>query len=393
MGLLALNLAECQSQAGMLALLALRVQECQSDSSHDPTEICTVPGVIGRIVRHPARDADFGSLLETFFVVAAATVLIIRTQLWATNYPQLGGRGLHIAHLLYGGIFMVIAIALLLIYLNRSIRRPAAIVGGIGFGFFIDELGKFITSDNNYFFKPAAALIYLVFLGSYVLVRRLQRRRGLTEIERISNALDLVAEAARHDLDVREKQRALAMLRDADPDDPMVEPVRMLLERLDAIPAPEPRWPTRLALRARDTYLALVERPWFDRLLVAVIVVWGGLSLVLTFQLVLSLGLDLGGAAPDAISDDLADLSFINWASLVSSTTSGVLVLVGVRALRARRRDDAYRWFERALYVSIFVTRTFAFVESQFGAVFGLFVDLLLLTSLGLLRKAERETR
>lgn len=352
-----------------------------------------MPALIGRIVRHPVRDADFGSLLETLFVSAVATVLIIRTQLWATNYPQLGGGGLHIAHLLYGGFFMAIAIAMLLIYLNRSIRRPAAIVGGVGFGFFIDELGKFITSDNDYFFKPAAALIYLIFLGAYVLIRRLQRRRGLTEMERISNALDLVAEAARHDLDVREKQRALAMLREADPSDPLVEPVRRLLEQLDAIPAPEPRWWTRVARRARDTYLDLVERPWFDNLLIGALVVWGSLSLVLTFELVLSLGLDLGGAAPEAVSDDLADLSFINWASLVSSSTSGVLVLVGVRVLRAGRRDDAYRWFERALYVSIFVTRTFAFVESQFGACFGLFVDLFLLTSVGLLRKAERDTR
>lgn len=352
-----------------------------------------MPAVIARIIRHPARDADFGSLLETFFVVAAATVLIIRTQLWATNYPQLGGNGLHIAHLLYGGIFMVIAIGMLLVYLNRSIRRPAAIVGGVGFGFFIDELGKFITSDNDYFFKPAAALIYLIFLGSYVLIRRLQRRRGLTEMERISNALDLVAEAARHDLDEREKQRALTMLRDADPDDPMVEPVRMLLERLDAIPAPEPRWPTRVALRARDTYLQLVERSWFDRAVTTIIVVWGGLSFVLTFQLVLSIGLHLGGAQAGSVSDDISDLSFINWASLASSCTSGVLVLIGVRELRAHNRDSAYRWFERALYVSIFVTRTFAFVESQFGAVFGLFADLLLLTSLGLMRKGERETR
>jgi hypothetical protein len=102
-----------------------------------------------RLLRNPARDADFIPLLETFLVSAAATVLIIRTQLWATNYPQLGGGGLHIAHLLYGGLFMVIAISLLLMFLNRSIRQPAAILGGVGFGFFIDELGKFITSDNH----------------------------------------------------------------------------------------------------------------------------------------------------------------------------------------------------------------------------------------------------
>jgi hypothetical protein len=70
--------------------------------------------VLRRIVREPVRDVDFGARLETFFVAAVATVLVIRTQLWLTNYPQLGGHGLHIAHLLYGGIFMVLAIGLLL---------------------------------------------------------------------------------------------------------------------------------------------------------------------------------------------------------------------------------------------------------------------------------------
>ena len=40
------------------------------------------------------RNAEFTSLLETFLIAAIATVLIIRTQLWLTHYPQLGGGGL-----------------------------------------------------------------------------------------------------------------------------------------------------------------------------------------------------------------------------------------------------------------------------------------------------------
>jgi hypothetical protein len=342
-------------------------------------------------MRHPTRDVDAISLLETFLVSGAATVLVIRTQLWATNYPQLGGGGLHIAHLLYGGIFMALTIGLLLMYLNRSLRRPAAILGGIGFGFFIDELGKFITSDNNYFFKPAAALIYLTFVAMYLIIRALDRRRGLTELELVANALDLAAEAARHDLDEREKRRALELLDRADPNDPLVAPVREMLMQLDAIPARPPAWPARTALRIRDAYLAFSRTPMFTPLVTWVIVGWGVLSLVLTFELVLSIGLHLGGALPGAESDAWSDLSVVNWLSLASSTTSGVLVVVGVVLLRRGEIDAAYRWFERALLVSIFVTRSFSFVESQFGAVFGLAVDLVLLVSLGLMMRGERQ--
>jgi hypothetical protein len=51
---------------------------------------------------------------------------------------------------------------------------------------------------------------------------------------------------------------------------------------------------------------------------------------------------------------------------------------------------DAYEAFERALFVSIFVTRVFAFVESQFAAVFGLAVDLLLLITVRAMANYER---
>jgi hypothetical protein len=115
----------------------------------------------------PPPRAEFSSLHETLIIAGVATVLMIRTQLWLTNYPQLGGHGLHIAHLLWGGLFMLLAIGLLLTFAGRPVLRAAAIVGGVGFGFFIDELGKFVTADNNYFYRPAAALIYLIFVGLF----------------------------------------------------------------------------------------------------------------------------------------------------------------------------------------------------------------------------------
>jgi hypothetical protein len=225
----------------------------------------------------------------------------------------------------------------------------------------------------------------------YLIIRALERRRGLTQIELLCNALDLTAEAARHDLDVREKRRALALLDQVDPANPLLAPIREMLHRLDAIPASPPRWPARTALRCRTAYLAFADTRTCTRLVIAVISIWGVLSLISTFLLVLSLGLHLGGAAHGAVSDDIGHLSVLNWASLASSTTSGVFVVLGIMRLRSGDRDAAYRLFERALLVSIFITRTFAFVESQFGAVFGLSIDLILLITLGLMMKGERQ--
>src|SRR3954447_26443342 len=115
-------------------------------------------------MHQPPRRLDLSSQQDTVLVCAVATILVIRLQLWLTHYPQLGGGKLHIAHLLWGGMGMLIALILLLSFVGRSLRTPAAVVGGIGFGFFIDEVGKFITSDNDYFFKPAVGVIYVVFI-------------------------------------------------------------------------------------------------------------------------------------------------------------------------------------------------------------------------------------
>ena len=345
-----------------------------------------------RLLRSSARNADFGELLETFLIAGVATILVIRTQLWLTNYPQLGGGGLHIAHLLYGGIFMVIAIGILLMLLGRSPRRPAAIVGGVGFGFFIDELGKFITADNNYFFEPAAALIYLIFIGLFLLVRGLERDGALSPVERLSNAIDLVGEAARRPFDENQKRRALEFLRGADGAGPLVEPVRRLVAALDAEPPGEPPRLARWAAAVRLRYLELVERTWFRPLLDWVFALWAGLSFLAVAELVLSLAFDWGGSLAGFRRDDISQLAFVNWASLISSAVSAGLVFIGLVRLHRETRLEAYQMFIYALLVAIFVTRVFAFVESQFGAVFGLAIDVLLLMTVRYMAEQERRT-
>ena len=99
------------------------------------------------------RRIDAINQFEVFFVAAVATILTVRAVLAATGWPQLGGGKIHFAHLLWGGLGMLIAIILLIAMEGRLWNVLGAPAGGIGFGLFIDELGKFITSDNDYFFR------------------------------------------------------------------------------------------------------------------------------------------------------------------------------------------------------------------------------------------------
>ncbi|ADB51546.1 hypothetical protein [Conexibacter woesei] len=332
-----------------------------------------------RLLGPAVRSSDFGSLHETLLITAVTTVLFIRTQLWLTNYPQLGGHGLHIAHLLWGGMFMLVAIALLLTFLGRPVRQRAAIVGGVGFGFFIDELGKFITSDNNYFYKPAAALIYLIFVVLFVLARWAQRSSGLTRDERIANAIDLLGEASGQRLDERRRAEALALLDGVEDDDPMVAPLRSLLIASASTERRPPSFFERAAAAVRAAEERLTASPHFPTVLCTVFAVWALISFLTAAELALSLLLELGGAHPGFVGDGVDNLRFVNVASIAASLVAAVLVAHGIVRERAGDRNGAITAFQRALLISILVVQVFSFYESQFGAVFGLAVDLLLL--------------
>jgi hypothetical protein len=130
-----------------------------------------------------------------------------------TGYPQLGGGELHIAHALWGGLFLFIAALLPLLYANRWVYLADAILAGLGVGLFIDEIGKFITQSNNYFYPLAAPIVYAFFLATTMLYQRLRRHRLRSVRDELYSSFDALEEVLEQDLDEVERTALEARLR------------------------------------------------------------------------------------------------------------------------------------------------------------------------------------
>jgi hypothetical protein len=378
-------------------------------------------------VRLFVRNIYAGTLLENFFVSAVISLLATRLLLLLTGYPTIGGERFHIAHLLFGGLLMLVALLILLSTLNHAAEELGAIIGGAGFGVFIDELGKFITNDNNYFYQPAIALIYLIFVTLYLTIRLINRSQGLSRTEALANAFEIAQQASLSNLDDRDGFTIQRLLEFSDPDDVFTQNLKDMLPRISTIPPRNAHAITRIKRFVDDAYQRKAVRLWFAISITVffilsygvtfysiialidwswLLLVWiliGIVILILLFKqlkkhsIYLEIFVFLGFLSTSLIIaflviDNLktTPTSFSDSALLFSSGISAVLVALGILNLY-RSRLGAYNTFRWAILVSILLTRVFSFYKFQLAALTGLTWDLLILIALRFLIRQEEE--
>ena len=335
------------------------------------------------------RDLHSGHHIELFLVSAVSAVLAIRAYLRLTNYPKVGGESLHIAHMLWGGLLMLAAVLILLAFIGERSRWLAAFVGGVGFGTFIDEVGKFLTHDNDYFYQPAVAIIYVTFVLTYLALRSVRRRRA-THHEYLVNALQEMEQAAVRDLQSEERDRALHYLARADVNDPLVAGLRQMLERAELRPASAPRFVSRSRRSLVALYRGLARHPGFARVLIAFFVAQIVLKLIHVGFVVTRAEVYSGVVSRLTLMNrEVEGYRLAEWLQLGSSLISAVFVALGVTLIR-KERLRGLRMFQRAILVSIFLTQVFMFYHAQWEALVILAFNLLVL--LGLDFMIEQET-
>ena len=271
---------------------------------------------------------------------------------------------MHVAHVLWGGLLLLAALISALAFLGPQVRPLAAVVGGVGFGLFIDEVGKFVTKDVNYFYRPAIAIIYVVFVCLFGVIRWLARRRFSAE-EATLIAIESLQRAAIGALSDERRIRVLSLMSEAGAKGPLALSVRELLERSAVEQRGNETSTWRLSSRLATFWASLIRHRLFRRGVFAVLIVAGAISAA-----------EVGWL----LRDGVAHLAFSQKAFTLTTLVADAALLIG--ALRLRRSLlSALHWYDHAVLIEITVAQVFLYTSEQLAATLNL-VALLIVWSL-----------
>jgi hypothetical protein len=316
-----------------------------------------------------------------------ATVIVVRTFLALTGYPQIGSGTLHIAHVLWGGLILYIAAILPLIYINPRLHILDAVLSGVGVGLFIDEVGKFITRQYDYFVPAAAPIIYIFFLLIIILLIMIRRPKAVDGRAELVKTLEIVREQLYRPLEPFEREHVdsdLSKVIETDPDGLHQVMAKKLLEivRLDPRTAPETqpsRW--RHSAKQLDGWLTKPRLSWLlgvGMLLTSLLTLKNPVQVWLEHDMPDSaLVAFLTAHAGRQIAPAEAPVLFNT--RLVLEVGVGLLLLVSVVLLAVQQKRLAFDLGYLCLLVSLTVLDLLLFYFEQFSTIFILLIQFVVM--------------
>jgi hypothetical protein len=342
-------------------------------------------------VRRPVKREGAERYLLWTLLSFAASVSLTRLFLWATGFPQAGGGELHIAHVLWGGLLLFIAALVPLILANRWAYTLSALLTGAGVGLFIDEVGKFITRSNDYFFPAAAPIIYVFFLLTVLLYLQVRRPPSTDARTELYCVFDDLQEVIDHDLDAQERADIEERLRNIASQAESPDLARLANELLHFLMADSlylvPHVPS-LWERWMGRLWALQMRWVRQRRLKAILV--GGLASLGALALADLARLLWAVRSPELLQRVLANLiaesriaaaSGLGWflAHVALQGSVGLLLLFAAGLLVAGRERQGIRLGYLGLLLSLTAVDLLVFYFDQFAAILPALIQFALL--------------
>jgi hypothetical protein len=342
-------------------------------------------------IRRPVKRENAEQHVLLALLSFAASVALTRLFLQLADYPQIGNSELHIAHVLWGGLLLFVAALSPLIFANRWVYPLSALLGGAGVGLFIDEVGKFITQNNNYFYPAAAPIIYVLFLLTvlvYLQVRRPSSRDARAELY---CALDVLAEVLDNDLDTQERTELQARLRPVAQQTAQPDQARLANVLLDFLASPDlhvvphvPGFGERCLKQVQAFETRWVKR---RRLKAALTGALGALGLLAVAKLV---SLTIAAFSPTFLEqmvnervalDQVRSASGMGWfsARLALEGSVGLLLLVAAVLLIVGRERRGVQFGFFGLLLSLTAVNLLVFYFDQFSTIFTAMVQFGLL--------------
>ena len=321
------------------------------------------------------------------FTIAAFAVTVagVRWYLDMAGYPTIGGGEIHVAHVLWGGLLLVVAALLPLLFVGRRSLKLAALLAGIGAGLFVDEVGKFITTSNDYFFAPAAPIIYGGLLLLVLLWSLVRRAADDSPLDAAQAAVEALGDGVDGRLTEADRQRALGKLEHVAAGDreagwSIRQTFETALHSTGIVSRlTEPGWVARGDARA---LLDRVLPTRVERWLILFGLIWTALQAVVAFIVLLAweriviggleFASDVSGPV-DVPTEPLWSLLFLTIAAMVGVGNVVAIVL----ALRERERLAMQLALITSL-IALLVGDLVAFYAFQIAALASTVLDLLL---------------
>jgi hypothetical protein len=339
----------------------------------------------------PVREQAADSFWLLLITSMSVTVLVTRFYLEMTGYPQIGDSTFHIAHVLWGGLLLFVAVALPLSLVNRYALWAASVLGGIGGGLFIDEVGKFITQGNDYFFPLAVPIIYSFILICVWLYYHILRHQPRDTRTLLYHSLEDLKQVLDNDLDPFEHRELVTELRQivAQAQDPqelrLAEALLSYAQSREVRLAIQPNVLKRLLDSLRRTLAG-----WPPRLFLRVVLLtgFGLIGVQAAGKLVTLVAAHREGSVTGMLADFVVVSGkaqyTVNHPTLLLVTTMsvigiGVLALIATVLLAVRRDRLGLRIGVLGLMIALSIVNLFTFYFSQLAAVVDAVVQVILL--------------
>lgn len=309
-------------------------------------------------------------LVLIVMIAALLTLLVTRFFLQLFGWPTISFGVWHIAHVLWGGLLMILGAIFLLTNYGEKNRQISAIVIGAGWGLFIDEIGKYLTKNNDYWFQPAIIFIYISFILLFLAYRHFikQKNKNNKNLYEIIDQLEVMAQKD----DVNQKEIILKIKKIIGEEKQNEE---------------EKRWKELLVKTGYYSYSKIFRRKFILTILGIFSGAWAIERMREIYQ-ILSNPQRLAAIQNIYQNYDLlskADVYMIIL-KIIFDAVVAIFFLVGLFKITRKKKNTGLKFFQWGLIVNIFLSSVFKLYFEQFSEVFMIGISILMLTAISRLK-------